>query len=245
MGQRGPEERQHRLADELLDDAAEALDLLPGGGLVRDEARAKVLRIGGGETDKLGGEDGDELSLLAHRLRAHDGLAVLDLERVEPLGLAQVLEPALADVAQRKLTREQLAGRLREEHLAALGGAHDPGGAVDVEAGEELAVARGLARVKPDADAEGLARPRMGGMGALGGGGRLDRLARARKGEVEAVALHLDLDSPMRRAGVAQEPPVRVERLDVALAAQRLEQLRRALDVGEEEGDCAGGELGH
>ncbi len=80
---------------------------------------------------------------------------------------------------------------------------------------------------------------------ALGGGGRLDGLACAGKGEVEAVALHLDLDPAVGRAGLAQEPTVGVERFDVALAAERLDELRRALDVREEEGDGSGRELRH
>ena len=159
----------------------------------------------------------------AHGLRGLDGLAVLDHERVDPLGRAQVLELVLAEVAQLELAGEQVAGRLREKHLTALGGPHDARGAVDVEAGKELAVSRGLARMQADPDAERLTRPGMRGVCALGGGGRVDRLARAGEGEVEAVALHLDLGPVVGDAGLPQEPPVRVERFDVALAAQRLE----------------------
>ena len=48
---------------------------------------------------------------------------------------------------------------------------------------------------------------------------------------------------PSVRAGLADDAPVLGERLGVALGAERVQELRRALDVGEEEGDGAGGEV--
>ena len=57
-----------RVADELLDRAAVALDLLPQAGVVGTDARAHVLGVlllgGGGEADQVAEEDGDDLPLL-------------------------------------------------------------------------------------------------------------------------------------------------------------------------------------
>jgi hypothetical protein len=56
---------------------------------------------------------------------------------------------------------------------------------------------------------------------------------------MEGIALHLDLDPAVASERLAEKLPVARERLDVALAAEVLEQTRRALDIGEEEGDGA------
>src|SRR6266545_4938918 len=59
-------------------------------------------------------------------------------ELVDPLGLVQVLQPVLTEVAQRDVGQwiipEQFAGRLRDEHLSAPTGRADPGGSVHAEA---------------------------------------------------------------------------------------------------------------
>ena len=58
------------VADELLDRAAEALDLGPDAGVVRPQDRADVLRIEpfrtSGEPDEVDEEDADDLPLFAH-----------------------------------------------------------------------------------------------------------------------------------------------------------------------------------
>src|SRR4029077_2922433 len=60
-----------------------------------------------------------------------------DHELGESLRARQVLEPVLAEVAERdavrKLVLDQLARRLREQRLAAVRGGADPGGARDIE----------------------------------------------------------------------------------------------------------------
>ena len=62
----------------------------------------------------------------------------VDHELREPLRPRQVLEPVLAEVAQLdavgQLGLDQLAGRLREQHLPAVAGGADPRGARHVEA---------------------------------------------------------------------------------------------------------------
>jgi len=68
---RRTEDRHHRVADELLDRAAEALDLRLDLGVVRAQHRPHVLGIGlvraRGEADEVDEEHGDDLPLLARR----------------------------------------------------------------------------------------------------------------------------------------------------------------------------------
>ena len=63
------EERHHRVADELLDGAAEPLELTAQVRVVGPEQRADVLGIellgAGREADEVGEEDGHDLALLA------------------------------------------------------------------------------------------------------------------------------------------------------------------------------------
>ena len=65
---RGAEDGHDRVADELLDRASVALDLLPQPGVVGADAGADVLGVGrfggGGEADEVAEEDGDDLALL-------------------------------------------------------------------------------------------------------------------------------------------------------------------------------------
>ena len=68
---RRAEDGHHRVPDELLDRAAVALDLLPQARVVRADARADVLGVGGfrgrGEADEVAEEHGHDLALLLHR----------------------------------------------------------------------------------------------------------------------------------------------------------------------------------
>ncbi len=65
---RGAEDRHHRVADELLDGAAEALELVPEPRVVRAKQRAHLLGIhllgARGEADEIGEEDRHDLALL-------------------------------------------------------------------------------------------------------------------------------------------------------------------------------------
>ena len=74
--------------------------------------------------------------------------------------------------------------------------------------------------------------------------GRIHRLAGGREGDEERVALRVDLDAAVRGEGRAQCTTVLGQRLRVRLRPERVKQPRRALDVGEEERDRAGRELG-
>ena len=72
---------------------------------------------------------------------------------------------------------------------------------------------------------------------------RRERPWRGREGEEEGVALRVDLDAALGGAGLPDHAPVLGERLRVPLGAELVQQPRRALDVGEEEGDGAGREV--
>ena len=116
-----------------------------------------------------------------------------------------------------------------------MAGGGDPGRAVDVAAdvallGEERRAGVHADRAPgsgPDASAR-----RCGGCRERGG--------RGREGEEEGVALRVDLDPALGGARVADHAAVLGERLRVGLGAELVQELRRALDVGEEEGDGAG-----
>ena len=66
----------------------------------------------------------------------------------------------------------------------------------------------------------------------------------ARKRDEEGVPLRVDLDARVLREGIPQNPPVLGEEVGVCRPVL-LEEPRRALDVGEEEGDGATRELAH
>ena len=149
----------------------------------------------------------------------------------------------LAEVAEgrlgRELVRDELGGPVGQERLAAVGGAHDAGGVVDVEAGVEAVGLHRLAGVEADADPDRLRLPGVLGERPLAGDRGRDGVARVWEREEEAVALHLHLDAVVRREGLAQQCPVRRQRAHIRLAAELLQHARRALDVREEEGDRA------
>ena len=73
VSDRRTEHRHHRVADELLDDAAEALDLRAHPREVGRQDRPDVLRVealgAGREADEIREEDGDDLPLLEQALR--------------------------------------------------------------------------------------------------------------------------------------------------------------------------------
>jgi hypothetical protein len=69
------------------------------------------------------------------------------------------------------------------------------------------------------------------------------RAGRRREHDEEGVSLGVDLDTVVARAGVADRLSVRAERLGVPLRAELAKQPCRPLDVREEEGDRAAGEI--
>src|SRR5690606_35880640 len=93
--------------------------------------------------------------------------------------------------------------------------------------------------------ADGLAgRPCVRGEGALDGGRGGHGVRRPLEGDEEPVAGRVHLGAAVGGQRLADDPVVRREGVGVG-GPEPLEQLRRALDVAEEEGDGAGGERGH
>ena len=125
-----------------------------------------------------------------------------------------------------------------------MAGRGNASGAVHAEPDVALTADRRFAGVHAHAHAQlCVARPLVRGKRTLGVDGRADRVLRpAERGE-EGVALGIDLPAVVRGERVADDALVLGEDRAVVVA-QLLEQPRRALDVGEEEGDGAGGPLG-
>ena len=185
-----------------------------------------------------------ELALAAEKRRRRDGevrlvqrlqareLGVAELE--EALRRREVLEPVFAEVAY-GLAGDEVARRLRQEHLAAVPGGGDPRRAVDVDPDVALVGHDRLARVEPHADADrSVAERRL----PVGGGG--DRVGCARERDEERVALRVHLDAAVPRKRLPQHTTVLAQQLRVALAVL-VQQPRRALDVREEERHCPAG----
>src|SRR5439155_7471156 len=84
---------------------------------------------------------------------------VVAKELEEPFGLRQTGEPVAAEVEEGKV-REEVTRRVRAEHLAAVTGRGDAGGAVDVESRVALLAQDRVAGVDADTNAHArLGRP--------------------------------------------------------------------------------------
>src|SRR4029079_19057670 len=66
-----------------------------------------------------------------------------------------------------------------------------------------------------------------------------ERAWSSRERKEESVALRINLDSPLGGTRLADQMTVLGERVCVHLGSERMSQERRALDIGEEEGDGA------
>ena len=86
---------------------------------------------------------------------------------------------------------------------------------------------------------------RLGGQVALGVDGSRYSVCCGAEGDEEGVTLRIDDTPRMRREGSGEDLLMRGEDLVVAVLTELVQQPRRALDVREEEGDGAAGELRH
>ncbi len=237
--ERHPEDAVALRADELGGDL-EREARLPGSAGPRDGEEASAVR-----------EQRDELLelLLAPDERERDHGQVGRIERpqrrevagaelVQMLGSGEVLQTVLAEVANGGVGGEELPGRLGDDDLPAVRGGRDPRRAVDVDPDVALVRRLWLTGVDSDAHADGAALERVARVG-----GRRHCVRCAREGNEERVALRVDLDAVVSRERFSQGAAVLREEIRVARSVL-LEEPRRALDVGEEEGDGAGRKLG-
>jgi hypothetical protein len=167
-----------------------------------------------------------------------------DQELRQSLRAGQVLEAVLTEITKRhpvaQLFFDELARRLREQHLSAVCSRAYARGSRDVEPHVAARRERRLARVDAHADAQRrLAKFALQTRRAHDGG------ARAGKGREERVALRVDDVSVRITDGRVDEAPVLGEQVAVGVTPDRREQLGRALDVGKKERDRPGRQLAH
>ena len=102
---RRAEQRDHRVADELLDRAAEALQLGSEADVVGREPRSDVLRVHvlglRGRADDVGEEDRDQLPLLGRRLRSERAPHARQNFAISGLSCPQLRKWACRSVAPR------------------------------------------------------------------------------------------------------------------------------------------------
>ena len=169
---------------------------------------------------------------------------------VYPLRLQQVAQSVLAEIPHGGAGRQGVAGkqlgRRGEENLPAMAGGQQPGEAV--ERGREVIAALvrlGLPRVQrhPHPQAAYL-REVVGKQGALTVEGGGDGGGGGREGGLDRIANGLEVNASVRLDGGIEQDEVAVDsgrhRVTVLLPA-----LGTAFDVREEEGDGAGGQIGH
>ena len=194
----------------------------------RSAGRAGAGGAGGGGTASVGSD-----------------VETVDRDLEDALGLVDPPEVPLTERehgdALRQTRPEQRARRLRQQDLPAAPDGADARRSHDVEPDVPLLVHGRLAGVQPDPHADvDLARPRLRCVRALRLDGSGDGISRAREDEEEGVALRVDLDPVASSERVADDPPVRRQHLAVVVA-EALEELRRVLDVREDEGDRSAG----
>ena len=119
-----------------------------------------------------------------------------------------------------------------------MAGRSDPCGEVHVISDVALVSHERRPRVQTDAQVDAAVREgvgdRLGGSYSAWSG---------REGEEEGVSLGVHLDAVLGRARLADDASVLGERVCVGLRAEFVEERRRSLYVGKEEGDGAGREV--
>ena len=175
----------------------------------------------------------------------------VDDELEDALGMLQVLEPMLAQVAQGdacgKLAAHQLLGRERDQRLPAMRDGAQPGTAVDGGAVVVALAQVGLAGVQRHAHAQRRGcRPGLGMQRLLEGGSGGDGIGGARKDGEAAVALAAwPHDMPIVLGDDLLDQRIMPHERLAHRIAVLLPERGAALDVGEEEGDGAGRQLRH
>jgi hypothetical protein len=140
---------------------------------------------------------------------------------------------------------DQGARRLREQDLATVAGGADARGAVHVEPDIVIAHQLWSAGVQAHAHLQaGALRPGVVSQSTSTLRGCCDGLGGAGEGDEEGIALGIHLGPTLRRKRRPQQCLVLSQHPRVVVA-KALEELGAALDVGEQEGNGATGELCH
>jgi hypothetical protein len=155
---------------------------------------------------------------------------------VEHDRLVEVLQPVLAELGEVAID-EHPRGR-GENDLAAVARCGDPGGAVQLPTGIALAGEAQRAGVQADPRLDRPPGERLLTLRRCGQ--RLDGIS---EGIQEGVSLRIDLDTAVGGEGDPQETAVLGKRQHVPILSKLLDQPRRALDVGEQQGDGAARKL--
>ena len=125
-----------------------------------------------------------------------------------------------------------------DEHLATVPGCGYTGSAMDVFAYVPLVGQQRRPRVQP-APHPDLARCELPRQLLC----RRERPRRGRERDEERVTLRVYLDAVVARASFTDHAPMVGKRFCIGLGTELVQQLRRALDIREEEGDDAGGKV--
>jgi hypothetical protein len=176
-------------------------------------------------------------------------LDTVDGDLVDPLRLVDSAQVPLSEREDRHACGEARPDErprgLGEKDLAAPTDGADARCPHHVESDVSLLVDRGLSRMQADPHTNGdTGRPLGGGMCPLGVDRSRESVPRTREDEEERVSLCIHLDTVASRKRVTDDPPVAGEHLAVVVA-QPFQELRRVLDVGEDERDGACGQVGH
>ena len=164
-------------------------------------------------------------------------------------GTVEVLQPLLAEALERDPGRQvvvdQVARRPGQQDLAAVPGGHDPRGPVDAETDVAVVPHRRFARVEPHAYADLAAGgPSVRACAPLGSDRCEHRIPRASECGEERIALGVDHATARLRDSRRHQRVVVDEDVVIPIRAEGLQQLGRALDVGEEERDRPAWQLG-
>ena len=150
-------------------------------------------------------------------------------ELVDPLGLGQILQPVVTEVAQ-PTGPDELGGRGRDQHLPAVTAGGDPRGPVDVHPDVALLGHPRGAGVDPHPHLIGpVASPSSVAVAARNAP---SAVGKATKNESPCVSTSTPL---VRAERLPHDAAMDRERFRVPILAQLVQQLRRALHVGEEE----------
>ena len=234
------EGNEHRAAVRLLREQTSELDREPRlAGTARtddrEDARVTLQRHRHGVVElRLASQEGGCRRRQVDCARGAHGRKRSRADLQEPRGRIEVLQAMAPEVGE-WLDVDERARGLGNDGLATMGERGNAGGPVHVDAHVALVGDGGRPGVNADAYAYGAAGQRL--VHGLRGGGCP---ARSREGDEERVPLRVDLDAAVRRERLPQRMAMIGESVCVRLRSETVQKPRRALHVGEQEGDGAG-----